>query len=116
MLLFPAVLLLVLTGCELVAGGCGWTEQTYTGKEKDDGCADFRTVTSLSAEGKRDFLAAKYCVEEDQVVVDDIYELILSEVLLQLHGSVLTCALFNKSYVDVSSLKLCKDKHHDGEL
>ena len=85
--------------------------------EKEDVCADFHTFTSLSAEGKRDFLADKYCVDDDKVVVEDIYELLLNEVLMKLDdGSVLTCALFNKSYVDVSHLKLCKDKHNDGEL
>ena len=106
-------------GCEQVAGGCGWTEQTHAqmDTEKEDVCADFHTFTSLSAEGKRDFLADKYCVDDDKVVVEDIYELLLNEVLMKLDdGSVLTCALFNKSYVDVSHLKLCKDKHNDGEL
>ena len=106
-------------GCEFVAGGCGWTEQTHElmGKKNEDLCADFHTFTSLSAEGKRDFLAEKYCVDDDKVAVEDIYELIRSEVLMKLDdGSVLTCALFNKSYVDVRHLKLCKNKHHDGEL
>ena len=110
-------------GCEQVAGGCGWTEQTQArmdtdNKENEDNCADFRTFTSLSAEGKRDFLAEKYCVEDEKVVVEDIYELIRAEVLSKLDddGSVLTCALFNKSYVDVRHLTLCKDKHQDGEL
>ena len=85
--------------------------------ENEDVCADFRTFTSLSAEGKRDFLAEKYCADEDQVVVEDIYELIRAEVLSKLDGgSVLTCALFNKSYVDVRHLTLCNDKHQDGEL
>ena len=85
--------------------------------ENEDVCADFHTFTSLSAEGKRDFLAEKYCAEDNKVVVEDIYELLLAEVLLKLDdGSVLTCALFNKSYVDVSHLKLCTDKHNDGEL
>ena len=107
-------------GCESVAGACGWTEQMQArmDTENEDVCADFRTFTSLSAEGKRDFLAEKYCADEDQVVVEDIYELIRAEVLLKLDdgGSVLTCALFNKSYVDVRHLTLCNDKHQDGEL
>ena len=106
-------------GCELVAGGCGWTKKTQArmDTENEDVCADFHTFTSLSAEGKRDFLAEKYCAEDNKVVVEDIYELLLAEVLLKLDdGSVLTCALFNKSYVDVSHLKLCTDKHNDGEL
>ena len=104
-------------GCELVAGGCGWTEQTQARMDTEDVCADFRTFTSLSTEGKRDFLAEKYCVEDEKVMVEDIYELIRAEVLSKLDGgSVLTCALFNKSYVDVRHLTLCKDKHQDGEL
>ena len=88
------------------------------GKRCEDVCADFRTFTSLSAEGKRDFLAEKYCAEDEKNAVEDIYELIRAEVLLKLDddGSVLTCALFNKSYVDVRHLTLCKDKHQDGEL
>ena len=104
-------------GCELVAGGCDYGRRMFDDKEDEDVCADFRTFTSLSAEGKRDFLAEKYCAEDNKVVVEDIYELLLAEVLLKLDdGSVLTCALFNKSYVDVSHLKLCTDKHNDGEL
>ena len=99
-------------GCERHPGDCGWTQQKHAlmDEEEEDGCADFRYITSLSLEGKRDFLAEKYCLEDGKVVVKNIFEILRNEVLRKLDGSVLTCALFNESYGDVSHLKLCEDK------
>ena len=88
------------------------TQQTHeqTDEEEEDGCTDFRYITSLSPEGKRDFLAEKYCSEDDKVAVQNIFEILRNEVLRKLDGSVLTCALFNESYGDMSHLNLCEDK------
>ena len=83
--------------------------------------------STLAADGKRRLLADKYCVGVDQVVREDIYKVLLHEVLLKFDGispsevvsyiktaggidQVLTCDLFNKSYVDVDHLTLCEDK------
>ena len=90
------------------------TQQTHelTDEEEEDGCADFRYITSLSREEKRDFLAEKYCSEDNKVAVQNIFEILRNEVLRKFGGSVLTCALFNESYVDVRHLKLCEDKQH----
>ena len=110
-------------GCELVLGACGWTRRMM---ENEDTCADFDFVTSLSAEEKRDYLADKYC-DDDQVACKDIYKVLVSFALLEFEGvdhskvesyiqnaggidKVLTCDLFNKSYGDVSHLRLCDDK------
>ena len=94
-------------------------------EEKEETCTDFDFVTSLSAEDKRDYLADKYC-DDDQVVHEDIYKVLVSFALLKFEGvvlsegyiqnaggidKVLTCDLFNKSYGDVSHLRLCDDKH-----
>ena len=94
-------------------------------KEKEDTCADFDFFTSLSADGKRNLLADKYCNDE-QVVREDIYEVLLSFALSKYEGvvlskvyiqraggidNVLTCDLFNKSHGDVSHLLLCENKH-----
>ena len=51
-------------------------------KEKEETCADFDFFTSLSADGKRNSLAEKYCLEEDQIVLEDIYEILLAFALL----------------------------------
>ena len=101
--------------CDRVPGGCAMTrtQQTHerTDEEEEDGCTDFRYITSLSPEGKRDFLAEKYCSEDDKVAVQNIFEILRNEVLRKLDGSVLTCALFNEaSYGDMSHLTLCEDK------
>ena len=77
----------------------------------------------LSADGKRNLLADKYCNDE-QVVREDIYEVLLAFALSKYEGvvlsevelaggidKVLTCDLFNKSYGDVSHLTLCDNKH-----
>ena len=104
--------------CDRVPGGCAMTktqqthELTDEDEEEDDGCADFRYITSLSPEGKRDLLAEKYCSEDDKVAVQNIFEILRNEVLRKLGGSVLTCALFNESYGDMSHLNLCEDKQH----
>ena len=104
---------------------CFGARRMMEDKEKeDDACADFHSFRSLSAEGKRNSLADKYCVGEDQVVREDIYKVLLNEVLETLDGStlsevvaklggidkVLMCDLFNKAYIDVSHLTLCEDK------
>ena len=97
-------------------------------KKEDDGCADFRYVRSLSAEGKRDLLADKYCLGADEVVRKDIFEVILHEVLSKYENvdlskakayiknaggidQVLTCDLFNKAYAETDGLTLCEDKN-----
>ena len=100
--------------CEKFPGACGFLGQSnaLTDEEEEDECADFRYITSLSSEGKREFLAEKYCLDDDKVVVQNIYEILRSEILLKLGGSVLTCALFNKSHGDVSHLNLCEDNQH----
>ena len=95
-------------GCDRVPGGCAMTQ--LTDEEEEDLCADFRYIRSLSPEEKRDFLAKKYCLEDDKVAVQNIFEILRNEVLRKFGGSVLTCALFNESYVDVRHLKLCEDK------
>ena len=99
-------------------------------EKKDDGCGDFHYFRSLSADGKRKSLATKYCGGEDQVVREDIYTILLHEVLLQFNGispsdvvsyiktaggidQVLTCDLFNKAYGDLDHLTLCENKHLD---
>jgi len=100
--------------CDRVPGGCAMTRtlQTHerTDEEEEDGCTDFRYIKSLSPEGKRDFLAEKYCSKDDKVAVQNIFEILRNEVLRKLDGSVLTCALFNESYGDMSHLTLCEDK------
>ena len=72
---------------------------------------------------KKTLLANKYC-DEDQVVREDIYKVLLNEVLKKLNGitlsevvaklggidTVLTFDLFNKAYIDVSHLTLCEIK------
>ena len=110
-------------GCEVVPGACGWTRRMEDDKEKEDTCADFDLFTSLSADGKRNLLADKYC-NDDEVVREDIYEVLLSFALSKYEGvvlslvelaggidNVLTCDLFNQSYGDVSHLTLCDNKH-----
>ena len=97
-------------GCEQVAGGCDVGQRMFDDKENEDVCTDFRYITSLSPEDKRDLLAKKYCLEDDKVAVQNIFEILRNEVLRKFGGSVLTCALFNESYVDVRHLKLCEDK------
>jgi len=103
--------------------------QMMDGNEKKDGCGDFNYFRSLSADGKRNSLAEKYCGGRDQVVREDIYTVLLHEVLLQFDGispsdvvsyiktsggidQVLTCDLFNKSYGDLDHLTLCENKKH----
>ena len=97
-------------------------------EEDEDTCADFDSFTSLSADGKRNLLAEKYCDGEDQIVREDIYEILLSFALSNYEGVVLsevelaggmdtvllTCDLFNKAYGDVSHLTLCEHtpQHH----
>ena len=114
-------------GCEAVPGACGWTRRMEDNKEKEDNCADFDFFTSLSADSKRNLLADKYC-NDDQVVREDIYEVllsfalskkyegvVLSKVYIQRAGgidNVLTCDLFNKSHGDVSHLLLCEENKH----
>ena len=92
-------------------------------EEKEEDCADFDSFTSLSADGKRNSLAEKYCLEEDQIVREDIYEHLLSFALLNYEGVVLsedklaggmdtvflTCDLFNKAYAETDHLTLCED-------
>ena len=85
--------------------------------------------STLAADGKRRLLADKYCVGVDQVVREDIYKVLLHEVLLKFDGispsevvsyiktaggidQVLTCDLFNKSYGDLDHLTLCENKKH----
>ena len=93
-------------------------------KENEDNCANLNSFTSLSAEGKRNLLADKYCFDADQVVCKDIYKVLLSFALSKYEGvvlslvelaggidNVLTCDLFNQSYGDVSHLTLCDNKH-----
>ena len=80
-------------------------------EEKEETCADFDFFTSLSADGKRNSLAEKYCLEEDQVVRENIYELLRDFTVLQFdEGDDLTCGMFNKAYGDVSHLPLCDNK------
>ena len=105
--------------------------QMMDGNEKKDGCGDFNYFRSLSADGKRNSLAEKYCGGKDQVVREDIYTVLLHEVLLQFDrispsdvvsyiktaggiDQVLTCDLFNKAYGDLDHLTLCENKHVDG--
>jgi len=102
--------------------------QMMDSKEEKDGCGDFKYFRSLSAEDKRNSLAEKYCGGEDQVVRQDIYTVLLHEILLTFDGispsdvvayiktaggidQVLTCDLFNKAYGDLDHLRLCDDKH-----
>ena len=140
----------ICDGCESEPGTCGWNDggcEKFGGtlgpdeesgattcfgarrrmedEEKVDVCADFHSFRSLSAAGKRKAIANKYCVGEDHVVRDDIYKVLLNEVVKTLDGitlsevvaklggidNVLTCDLFNKAYIDVSHLTLCEDKH-----
>ena len=98
-------------GCERVSGACGWTRRMFDDKENEDNCADFNSFTSLSAEGKRNLLARKYCLDDDQHVREDIYIVLLSYTLLQFEGDVFTCVMFNEAYFDVSHLTLCEDEH-----
>ena len=83
-------------------------------EEKEETCADFDFFTSLSADGKRNSLAEKYCLEEDQVVRENIYELLRDFTVLQFEGDVFTCVMFNEAYGDVSHLTLCEHtpQHH----
>ena len=85
-------------GCENVAGTCGWTEQEQRrpkdeGEDNEDVCADFQTFAALSVAGKGAFLAEKHCGQEGQVVVDDIYEVLLAAVLQKLQGKILDDAV-----------------------
>ena len=121
--------------CEFFVGGCGLDpyrnlfpkKELMDAKEEKDGCGDFNYFRSLSADGKRNSLAEKYCGGKDQVVREDIYKVLLHEVLKKLDGitpsevvsyiknaggidKVLTCDLFNKAYIDVSHLTLCEEK------
>ena len=96
-------------GCEFIPGACGWTRRMMDAEEN---CSDFHSFTSLSADGKRNSLAEKYCFEEDQVVREDIYELLRDYTVLQFEGDVLTCFMFNNAYFDVSDLTLCDNKQH----
>ena len=75
----------------------------------EDNCDDFNSFTSLSAEGKRNSLAEKYCLDDDQVGREDIYEVLRDYTVLQFEGDVLTCAMFNNAYFDVSHLTLCEN-------
>ena len=103
-----------LFGCNCdPCGTCGSTRRMMLDfdKENEDNCDDFNSFTSLSAEGKRNSLAEKYCLEDDQVVREDIYEVLRDYAVLQYEGDVLTCAMFNKSYGDVDHLTLCENKH-----
>ena len=100
--------------------------ETYFQKKRRKLVPLFVTLRpSWQKEKVRVFLANKYCVEEDQVVCEDIHKIILSEVLnIKLAGitlsevvaklgsidNVLTCDLSNKEYIDVSHLTLCEDK------
>ena len=77
----------------------------------EDNCDDFNSFTSLSAEGKRNSLAEKYCLDDDQVVGEDIYELLRNYTVFQYESNSLTCAMFNEAHFDVSHLTLCDDKH-----
>ena len=98
-------------GCEAVPGACGYTRRMLDAEEKEETCADFDFFTSLSADGKRNSLAEKYCLEEDQVVRENIYELLRDFTVLQFdEGDDLTCGMFNKAYGDVSHLPLCDNK------
>ena len=93
-------------------GTCGSTRRMMLDdEENEENCDDFNSFTSLSAEGKRNSLAEKYCLEDDQVVREDIYEVLRDYAVLQYEGDVLTCAMFNKSYGDVDHLTLCENKH-----
>ena len=80
-------------------------------EENEKNCDDFNSFTSLSAEGKRNSLAEKYCLDDDQVVREDIHEVLRDYTVLQFEGDVLTCAMFNNAYFDVSHLTLCENKH-----
>ena len=104
--------------CENYPGACDgvYSARLLDAEEDKDVCADFRYFSSLPAEGKRDFLADNYCSEDDEVAVEDIYELLLNEVLKRFDGTVLTCDVFNKAYVDVSQLTLCADKQQHLEV
>ena len=94
-------------------GTCGSTRRMMLDdEENEENCDDFNSFTSLSAEGKRNSLAEKYCLEDDQVVREDIYELLRDYTVLQFEGGdVLTCAMFNNAYFDVDHLTLCDNKH-----
>ena len=55
----------------------------------EDNCDNFNSFTSLSAEGKRNSLAEKYCLDDDQVVHEDIYELLRDYTVLQYEATFL---------------------------
>merc|ERR1711966_502379 len=102
-----------LFGCNCdPCGTCDLTRRMLDFDEENrKNCDDFDSFTSLSAEGKRNSLAEKYCLEDDQVVREDIYEVLRDYTVLQFEGDVLTCAMFNYAYFDVSHLTLCENKH-----
>ena len=91
-------------------GTCGSTRRMVDAEENEENCDDFNSFTSLSAEGKRNSLAEKYCLDDDQVVREDIYEVLRDYTVLQFEGDVLTCFMFNEAYFDVSHLTLCDNK------
>ena len=95
-------------------GTCGSTRRmlAFDDENEDNNCADFESFTSLSADGKRNSLAEKYCLDDGQVVREDIYELLRDFTVLQFEGDVLTCFMFNNAYFDVSDLTLCDNKQH----
>ena len=95
-------------------GNCDVTRRmlAFDDENEDNNCADFESFTSLSADGKRNSLAEKYCLDDDHVVREDIYELLRDYTVLQFEGDVLTCFMFNNAYFDVSDLTLCDNKQH----
>ena len=99
-------------GCKCdPCGTCSSTRRMVDAEENEENCDDFNSFTSLSAEGKRNSLTEKYCLEEDQVVREDIYEVLRNYTMLQFEGDVFTCVMFNEAYFDVSHLTLCDNKH-----
>ena len=80
-----------LFGCKCdPCGTCSSTRRMVDAEEKEEDCADFDFFTSLSADGKRNSLAEKYCLEEDQIVREDIFEILLSFALSNYEGVVLS--------------------------
>lgn len=62
--------------CEKNPGACGFLRQSneLADEEEEDECTDFRYITPLSPEEKREFLAEKYCLDDDKVALRGIVQ------------------------------------------